>query len=799
MFGTFIKTAIRQLLSNRLVFTIDILVISVMVTCCLLIGVQVIKQYNFDQFHTKADRIVRVDYIYKDSQNRYHDEGLMEHSYYDDFREDLPQVINSTRYRSCWEWIKQEDNSIKVKLAFVDSAFLEMFDFRLLEGDKSSVLDDPNNIVMTSSTAEKLTGVKENFAQLIGQIITLPNTEQKEFTITGILQNVSDQSSLDFDVLLSYPHSAWYPRSTSGMGDTYVFLEIDQVTNIQNAEDGINGSVDNYFGEKISEGVEAGYLSPDQDVLRFDLRPLSSLYLDNSVSHHYLKSTDVKELTMIRYVAIIIFILAILNHLTLNLSLSVRRTGELTIKRVIGARKINLFYQFLTEAGLVGLLSIAIGIIIFSWSTPWVNTWYGWELNFKDLLAPQSIILTGLIFVGILILSCITLFMKLVVKPGFGLRSGKIERARLSTGFTVFQYCISFILITSAIFVFRQLEFMRTKELGFNEEGVMVIGLPDSFSEELRGRFKDLLTNHSSIQSIATSDRDFVFGSQTWDMPLPGGREIKTRAIRIENEYVKTLGLTLLEGSDLDPDRVDQPEILVNEAFVKQSGIENPIGHIIDHEIIDGTKFVIGGVVKDFHFDAVSQSIKPLVLTNAHINGIWNVFVRYNEGRLEDARLHIESVWKEVEPTLPLRLSFMDEKMDSRYKKEERFGRVITSASIVAILITAFGLFSLSMITLTTRIKEIGIRKANGAQSLDIYSQFVKKYFKWVLISIAIGIPVSWYLMDTWLQNFPYRTSIDWWVFALAGLMALGIALLTVSWQSWKAATRNPVEALRYE
>ncbi|MEQ8879580.1 MAG: FtsX-like permease family protein [Cyclobacteriaceae bacterium] len=799
MIKTFIKTAIRQLLSNRLVYSIDILVLAVMVACCLLIGIQIIKHHNFDQFHSKADRVVRVDYIYKDSQNRYHDEGLMDNAFFDDFKKDLPQVVNSTRFRSCKEWIKQNENSINVRLAFVDSAFLEMFNFNLLEGDQKTVLDDPNNIVISVSTAEKLTGITEDFNQLLGQTITLPNTEQKDFTITGILEDVSEQSSIDFDLLVAYPHSVRYPRSSSGMGDTYIFLEIDRQDNIINAQDGLNGLVDNYFGEKVSEAVEAGYLSPDEDVLRFELRPMSSLYLDNSVSHHYMRSTDVKELGMIRYVAIVIFILAILNHLTLSLSLSVRRTGELTIKRVIGARKANLFFQFLVEAGLVGLISVAIGIIIYSWTTPWVNTWFGWKLNFNDLLNHESGILVGCLFFGILLLSCLTLFARLVVKPGFGLRSGKVQRARLSTGFTVFQYCISFVLITAAILVFRQLEFMRTKELGFNDEGVMVIELPDSFSEELRDRFKSLLTNHSSTQSIAASDRDFVSGSLTWDVPLPDGRELRTRAIRIENEYVKTLGLTLLEGNDLDPNRMDQPEILVNETFVKESGIENPVGHFLDIEVVEGEKTRISGVIKDFHFDAVNQPIQPLFLANAPINSIWNVFIRYNQGRLDDARSHIISAWKEVEPTLPLSLSFMDEKMDGRYQKEERFGRVITSASIVAILITAFGLFSLSMITLTTRIKEIGIRKANGAQSLDIYTQFVKKYFKWVLISITIGVPVSWYLMDTWLQNFPYRTPLDWWVFVLAGLLALGIALLTVSWQSWKAATRNPVEALRYE
>ncbi|XOV91752.1 MAG: ABC transporter permease [Bacteroidota bacterium] len=799
MLKTFLKTAFRQILSNRLVYSIDILVLSAMVACCLLIGAQIIKHYNYDQFHSKVERIVRVDYVYKDNHNTPHDEGLMDNTYYDDFRDDLPQVVNTTRLRTAREWIKKEETSVNVKFAFVDSSFLEMFDFKLIDGTKETALDDPNNVVITRSIAEKLVSKHGDFNQLIGQSITLPHTRQKDFMISGILEDVPEQSSMDFDVLVGFPHCDWYPRSSSGLGDTNIFLEIDQKSNIRNAEDGLNGLVDNYFGEKINEYREAGYLSMDEDALTFNLRPFESLYLDTTASHDYLKGTDARELQMIRYIGIIIFILAILNHLTLSLSLSVRRTGELTIKRVIGARKMNIFSQFLTEAGLIGLIAMIVGTLMFTWSTPLVRNWYGWELSFSDLMVPQSGLLMVVLFAGIILLSCITLFIKLIVKQNFGLKSGKVEKARLSTGFTVFQYCISFILITAAILVFKQLEFMRTKELGFNEEGIMVVSVPDSFSENQRNQFIEMLSNHSSIQSIAASDRDFRYGSQTWGIELPDGTGFSSRAIRIEHDYLKTLGITLLEGKGLDPERVDQPDVLVNETFIKTAGIKDPVGYELSIEVVDSTKARIAGVIKDFHYDAVNRPIQPLILSNAHINSIWNIFVRYTDDRLEDARTQIENTWAEVEPTIPLNLAFMDENMDGRYKKEERFGRVITTSSVIAILITAFGLFSLSMITLATRIKEIGIRKANGAQTGDIYTQFVKRYFRWVGISIVVGLPISWYLMDTWLQNFPYRTPMDWWVFVLAALLAISVALITVSWQSWKAASRNPVEALRYE
>ncbi|GEM_PF-2433987 len=800
MIKTFLKTAFRQIRSNKLIFTIDVAILSVTVAACLIIGVNIINHHQFDTFHSKSNHIVRVDYIYKDSENLYHDLGLMDNSFFDDFRKDLPQVIHSTRYRTGHEWAKNVEKSVKVSLAFVDSTFLESFDFKLLAGAKENVLDDPGSIVITKSVAEKLFG-KQNggLDQFIGQTVTLPNAEQKDFNISGILEDLPKQSSMDFDVLVNFNHSATYPRSSDGMGDTNIFLELNNESNIENTETALQGLVGKYFGEQMAEWRKYGYLSNDNDALQFKLRPFPSLYLDNKATHNYLKSTDTRELGMMKYIALVIFILAVVNHITLSINQSVKRVNELNIKKVIGAGRYNLILQFFTESVFLSLISVVGGLILYMWIYPLMQEVFDWNLNAANLLVSDSILLILGLFLAIILLTCLAPVIKLISPGSFRFSSNKLAKTPLSRGFMVFQYCVSFVLITSAILIFKQLEYMRSKELGFDQEGVMVIKLADSFSDNQRSRLTNLLAKHSSIENIATSDRDFVSGSQTRGFQLPNNKGMQSRFIRIEKDYVNTLGLSILEGKNLDADRIEQEEVLVNQTFIKESGLLNPIGQSLDLELVEGRKTIIAGIVKDFHFDAVKGKIQALVITNAKINGIWNIFVRYRSGRLDDARAYIEHTWAEVEPELPLQISFLDENLQNRYQKEERFGRVITYSSVIAILITSFGLFSLSLITLTSRIKEIGIRKVNGALSIEIYSRFVQKYFGWVAIAIVLGIPISWFLIDSWLQNFSYRTSVDWWIFVLSGVLALLIALFTVSWHSWKAATRNPVEALRYE
>ena len=376
-------------------------------------------------------------------------------------------------------------------------------------------------------------------------------------------------------------------------------------------------------------------------------------------------------------------------------------------------------------------------------------------------------------------------------------------QGRYSRVFVVVQYALSIMLIVSALIIIRQLNYLRDSDPGFSQKNVAVIDLPDGLNGNQINSLRNELVKNSNIISVTGSDRNFIWGSSSTSLKNTDNQNVEVRILRIDPDYIETLGIPLVEGRNLS---VNNPSdtamaVLVNETCVKTMGWKDPIGQVFPDEGMEPDKRpIVVGVVRDFHFDSMRDKIQPLVMhMNPNFNSLWALFVKLNAQNPKKAEAAIKSTWKTVLPNRPLNYSYLAQNLKSQYDDEERWSKIVGYSAMLAIIISSMGLFGLTLLIITRKTKEIGIRKVNGASSANIAIMIMRQFSLWVTVAFIVAIPISFYAMDKWLQNFAYKTQITWWVFAVAGFFALFVALVTVSYQTIKVAMKNPVEALRYE
>jgi len=378
----------------------------------------------------------------------------------------------------------------------------------------------------------------------------------------------------------------------------------------------------------------------------------------------------------------------------------------------------------------------------------------------------------------------------------------RYKGGKYSSLFVVAQYTMTIGLIISTFIIIRQLNFLREKETGFNRDQVVVISLPDDFSSNEISTLKQSLVSRANIEYTTGSDRNFVSGSSSNIMKREDQQTVIVRFLRIDPDYIETLEIPLIMGRNLSWEAAADTfnSVLVNEKFLREMLWDDPLGMKVPENEDDSENPTVVGVVQDFHFDSMEDEIMPLVMhMNPHRNSIWSLFVRINAGNIPGSLEDINAAWKEIAPDRPLNYTFLDESLDKQYDNEERWGKIVGFGSGFSILISSLGLLGLTLLIVTRRTKEIGIRKVNGANYSDILFLIFKSFVAWIFIGLILATPISWYAMQQWLQNFAYKTSISVWAFLLSGIIALVVAFLTVGWHTYKAATRNPVEALRYE
>lgn len=796
MIKNYFKIAIRNLVKNKVFSAINVFGLSVGFTCCLLIVLYIQHELSFDKFHTNAARIARVtmDYNNGDAQNKVATTGT---KIGPQFTRTFAEVETYTRTLKYSRVLKYQDKLFEEKnFLYADSAFFSMFSFPLISGNPAMALDGPEKIVLTQSAAKKYFGTEEP----IGKIIRVADT--KDFMVTGIAADVPGNSQIKFDFVASFTSLSAAKEEKWWEANYITYLLLKNENTLQPLQQQVY---------KYMKNVSTNELKMDAGTyLTFQLEPLSKVHLYSNLDGLE-PNNNIVYIYILAIVAILILLIACVNYTNLSTAKSASRSAEIGLRKVLGANKTQVFNQFISELIVFTLVAVLFAIFFSVLLLPFFNQLSGKELSSIVLFRPVTLLSLFILAIVVafaagsypaFVLSNVRLIK--ILKSGFSFSSAG---SGLRKTLIVFQFVISLFLITSTIVILKQLLYIKNKDLGYNKEQLVVLPV----DQIILGNIDDLkkaMANDPNVVNIAAAYEAPT--SIEWGDGLRKSGEdkgITVNAIPVDEDFVKTLGITIVAGSDYTQADVKAFDTtndglnlkytyMLNESAVKALGWtpEEAIGK----SVAKGRDGIVKAVVKDFHFRSFHEPINPLVIfldkRMSH-----QMFVKIS-GRNVSATLQgLESVWKQRVPHRPFEYHFLDEDYNALYKSEERTAGVFTTFSTLAILLACLGLFALSAFELVKRTKEIGIRKVLGATIPNIVGLVSKDFLKLIFVAMVIAFPLAWFATNKWLQDFTFRIIISWWMFAVAAIIVLFIAFFTISFQAIKAALSNPVKNLRTE
>lgn len=790
MFKNYIKTAWRNLLQNKTFSLINIFGLALGMTCSLLIMLWLKDELKQDRFHANDKRLFRVmeNQFYSGEISTFASSpGILA----ENIVKDIPEIEMASQL--IWEeepLLTVGDKFDKEKGRYVQKDFLRMFSFKLIKGNAATALARPDGIVIAKKLADKYFKGEDPIGKMI-------NIDKKEnVMVTGVLEEIPELSSLKFDFLMSY--EMWFKNNDwakewGNNGPRCIVMLKENVS-----VDKVNAKIKNYIKTK----------NKDSNVELF-LQNYGESYLYSNWENGKQAGGRIENVRIFSVVAIVILLIACINFMNLATARSLRRAREIGVRKVVGAGKRQLISQFIGESMFVSLLAIFVSIILVLLILPSFNrlTEKHLAIDFGD--PSFLLILLGLTIVtGVISGSYPALFMS-TLKPIVvlkGILKFKSGATFFRKGLVVFQFALSIVLILGMIVVYRQLNYIHNKNLGFSKEGLLYMPLEGDLRKTYM-TFKQELLKQPGIKGVSSAQSSpLEVGSSTQGVRWPG--KDTTKLLLFSNnpvtyDYIKTMGIELIAGRDFDPSfSTDTINYLVNEAAAKKIGYKEPVGKELT---MWGDKGTIIGLMKDFHHNSLKVPIEPLILRlfkGSWIieDGYWgNVIIRTEKGKTKEAIASMENTFKKFNPGFPFKYYFTDDEMMKNYKSEMTTSKLSKYFAFLAIFISCLGLFGLVMFTAEQKTKEIGIRKVLGASVGGIVGMLSKDFLKLILIAAAIAFPIAWWLMNKYLMDFEYRVSIGWWVFVVAGVAALLIALLTISFQSIKAALANPVKSLRTE
>jgi len=787
MIKNYFKTAWRNLLANKTFSLINIFGLALGMTCSLVILLWVQDEVTKNRFHANDKRLYRV------MENQYYDgeistfeatPGILA----ENIVKDIPEIQMASQF--LWESepvFTVGDKFDKEKGRHVQKDFLRMFSFKLLKGDPNTALVRPESVVISKKLADKYF----NGQDPIGKVIRIDNADN--VTVTGVLDKIPEESALKFDFLMNY--DVWWKRNNwahewGNNGPRCYVLLTEKADPVK-----VNAKIKNYIKTK----------NKDSNVELF-IQNYGESYLFSQWQHGKQTGGRIIYVRVFFFVGIIILLIACINFMNLATAKSLKRAREIGVRKVVGAGKKQLVGQFIGESLLVSFIALLISLLLVTLFLPSFNGLTEKELSL-DFGKPTfwGIILGLTIITGIVAGSYPALFMSslrpiMVLKGTLKFKSGASLFRKV---LVVLQFALSIIMILGMIVIYRQISFINNKNLGFDKENLIYTPLEGELGKNYY-TFKQELMRESGIKNVTTSGHSpFEVGSSTMGVTWPG--KDTTKLILFSNnsityDYIKTMDIHLLGGRDFGQDYgLDSMNYLVNEAAAKKIGYKEPVGKQLT---MWGDTGKIIGLMKDFHHNSLHVPIEPLIL-RLHKKS-WgdifgNVVVRTEKGKTKEAIASMEKLFHKFSPGFPFKYYFTDEEIAKNYKAEQTIGKLSKYFAFLAIFISCLGLFGLVAFTAEQKTKEIGIRKVLGASVGGIVQMLSRDFLKLVLIAALIAFPVAWFLVNMWLRDFEYRVDIGWWVFIVAGVVAMLIALLTISFQAIKAAVANPVKSLRTE
>jgi putative ABC transport system permease protein len=804
MFRTYFKTAWRFLLNNKTFGFINVFGLAVGTLCCIYILVYVKDQYGYDKHHAGLNRIYRIDKKATSPDGTYNlsiTGGFISPA----MKRDFPEVEQFTRVVPLIgvdkNLLKFKDHSIYEKNVFyVDSTFFDMFSYHFVEGNQNSLMN-PYTIAILKPTAEKLFGNIDP----IGKIITIDNTHGKaDYTVTAVIDESLGKSHLHGNVFItmnSGSNGEYTMHNTSWISNNYIasYIKLRPNANVGLLEKKLPAFVDKYAGKELANaGVKE----------QFYLQPISSIHTTTGFENPGIgKPVSPAFLGILALIAALIQIIACINFMNLSTARASKRAKEVGVRKVIGAGRNDLMRQFLGESFLLSLISVLIALPLLILSLPFLNsiTEADIQLSFlKDyhvwIMLVSIVIITGLV-AGSYPAFYLSAFRVIkVIKGNF---TSEISATGIRRSLVVFQFVLSIVLITSIVIIYNQLDYIKNKDLGFDEDQRLIFTFNSSDSFDQIPSFMDDLRKIPGVREVSNTSKplgnEAVF-SNTFTLPGQSRSEAKYAGFVVSDEFfVKANGVRLVSGRDFRSN--DSAKVLVNESFIKKMGVDpmKAPGMLITDN--DKRVWEIVGVMKDFNYGSLHREVENfMVWINNKQYGLWaNLTVHTTTKDYKNLLAKIETLWHKDIPGVPFEYTFMDEQVQKLYESDISMSRIINAFTIVAVCISCLGLFGLAAFSAEQRNKEIGIRKVLGASVPGIVQLLSKDFLKLVLIAFLIATPISWWAMNKWLQGFAFRIPISWWMFAVAGLATLLIALFTVSSQAIRAAVMNPVKSLRAE
>jgi len=803
MIGNYLKIAWRNLWKHKTFSAIIVFGMAIAFAAALLLSLTAYRELSFDKFHANKDNLYQV-YIEEYRNDGTEKTSSMPVPLTTALKKEFPSIVNITRFgSSAGNLVRYNNKEIDLNVRAVDPDFFKMFSFPIINGNKIGPLNELNDIVLTENCAKRLF----NNEDPLGKMVEIQmEGEWKSFKISSIVENAPDNSSFTFDMFTRFEHFPNYERHTDNWdASTHeVFLQLREGTKQSDFEERLRSLNQKYYKGKIEQlQRDQGRKDAKGDYFRLRTIPFKDLHFSEISGTGAGINKFYPYLLLI--ISIFIMFIACVNFVNLSLARSFTRSKEIGIRKVVGAQRWQLIRQFWGEALLVCLLALVLGMLFAYLLLPYYKTTFNQSISVGILKSPMVIIYTILAF------GLVTLFaggypawvvsaldMVKIVKGK--LRSGKSNFLRNTL--MVVQFTFSCLLIISTIIVWNQINYLRSKPLGYNKQQVISIPIGNAIDpEKSLALMRTKLAAEPQVIAVSATDMNLGRGrdgsSSTSIMGFDyKNKGINTHWLRIDYDYLKTLGIKLIAGRDFSREYADTGAVLINQQMANALGEKDPLTAVLD---MDGSKLKVIGVVQDFHFKSLHRQIEPLTMVVRPGWTISYLFVRVKPDNLPSSLARIEKAWKEINPKANFEASFLDENTDNQYRKETRMSKIFMSGAILAIVISCMGLFGIALLAIIQRTKEIGIRKVMGAGTMQIVKLVSKDFMVLVIIAMVIASPIAWFAMNKWLENFAYRVSISWWVFAAAGVMALLIAFVTLSFQSIRAALGNPVKALRSE
>lgn len=797
MFTNYIKLAYRNLFSHKGNSILNLMGLITGITVFILIVCWIQSELSFDSFHKDKENIYRVDFkLFEEDKLELYSAAAVP-AVGPELKRHFPEVKEYTRFSRVEGVISYGDVHFKeTDIFYAEPSFFSMFTFPLEKGTADTSLLAVNTTVLSHSAAIRYFGNTDP----IGKVISLNGKDK--YYVRGVAKDTPSNSHIKFEVLLSYQNlinqNEWFNSGWLG-ANYYTYVRLAPGTDVKLLERKIPQLPEKFIGDFMKQAYFR---------IEFSLRNLGDIHLNSSLNNELSVNGSLRSITFLGIIAFFVLLIAYINYINMTTSRSMERAAEISVRKVLGVMKRQLAGQFVTEAVIINGIALIISILAAFLLAPIFNQFFGVLIHLKiSTIALLSFILLviAVLLTGLFPAFYLYRFVSTTLLKGKG-QTGSPQLAVFKNGMVVFQFVVSVILIAGTILINKQLRFVQQQDLGIDINQVLIVEGPQainsqSYTNQLQA-FKSELLQQSEVKSMSVSS--CIPGREiTWN-PVYGklvngtNTEKKIDMIGIDQDFINIYGLKLVAGRNFEhPYQQVINQLIINESAVRYLGFADAQDAIGKELTSDQGNAHIIGVVRDFNQRSLKQLPQPIAFSNAP----WNQYfsVKVNQAKLDRLIPFLEKTWNKQFPGNPIRYFFLQDYFNNQYEDDHRFAQFFQLFSLLAIFIACMGLLSLSAYAISRRTKEIGVRRVNGARIGEILVLLNKDFVKWVAIAFIIATPIAFLAMKKWLDTFAYKTELSWWIFITAGILALTIALLTVSWQSWKAATRNPVEALRYE